>query len=94
MIWKPNPTVRQRDFGNQIVLVDPDKVLVHELNEVGTFLWSLVDGARSADQMAQALTEEFEVSHDEALGDVENFLKRLAQLGLIHTENTNAGGST
>lgn len=94
MIWKPNPTVRQRDFGNQVVLVDPDKVLVHELNEVGTFLWSLVDGSRSPDQMAQALTEEFEVTYEEALGDVENFLNRLAQLGLVKAEDTNTGGST
>ena len=91
MNWKQNSTIRQRDFGTHIVLVDPDKAMVHDLNEVGTFMWMQLDGTRSVDDVAQALTQKYKVVHSEALADVETFVQRLPQLGLLEAGHSGEG---
>ncbi len=53
------------------------------LNPVAGSIWSLIDGARSVAQIAQALTAEFEVSGEAAEADVREFVAELAGLGAL-----------
>lgn len=87
MYWKQKPSIRQRDFGGLLVLVDSEHALVHELNEVGSEVWSCLDGGRDVEQIVQRVTAVFAVTESEARQDVERFLQRLSQLGLIERES-------
>ncbi|MBC7327390.1 PqqD family protein [bacterium] len=53
------------------------------LNETGAYLWELLEEERSAEELAIALSEEFDVDIAQARIDVENFLKELRETGLV-----------
>lgn len=83
MQWKRKDSIRQRDFGGLLVLVDAEHALVHELNEVGSLVWSLLAEQQHTQQIVQRMIDTFDVSEQEARIDVEQFLQRLTQIGLI-----------
>lgn len=53
------------------------------LNESGVFLWKLLEQGSSREDMAKALTEEYEVNYDEAIADVDEFVKKLADADCV-----------
>jgi hypothetical protein len=53
------------------------------LNEVGTFVWDRLDGARSLDAIADEMTARFEVTRERAAGDLLDFTRRLAEAGCV-----------
>ena len=53
------------------------------LNEVGSRIWELVDGERSAHEIAKILSREYDVSLSEAQVSVNDFLVTLAAHELI-----------
>ena len=56
---------------------------IYTLNEVGSRIWQLIDGARTAGQIAQAITEEYDVTMEAAAQDVTELLGALEAEGLI-----------
>jgi hypothetical protein len=56
---------------------------IYTLNEVGATIWSLIDGTRTADEIALAVVETFEVEPEQARRDVEEFLASLTEAGMI-----------
>ena len=43
------------------------------LNETGAFIWKLLENEKTEEELARALTEEYEVSYEEALEAVREF---------------------
>ena len=56
---------------------------VSMLNEVGTLVWSSIDGTRSERDLVALVTDAFEVSADDAARDVARFLDELAAASLV-----------
>lgn len=56
---------------------------MHELDEVGSFLWKAADGARSLADICAQLAEEFEVEMAQAESDASEFFGQLESLGLL-----------
>jgi hypothetical protein len=56
---------------------------IFTLNDVGTVIWSRLDGKASTNDLVDAVTTEHEVSRDEATKDVMEFLDALQRRGLI-----------
>ena len=54
-----------------------------ELDEMGTFVWSHIDGRRSVREIAEAFTREYEVQPREAELSVTAFIKTIGQRGII-----------
>ena len=54
-----------------------------ELDEMGTFVWRRIDGARSVRQIAEELTRAYEVQPREAELSVTTFIKTIGQRGII-----------
>lgn len=54
-----------------------------ELDEMGTFVWGLIDGEHSVRQIAAAFTEHYEVQAREAELSVTAFIKTIGQRGII-----------
>ncbi|HVN74822.1 MAG TPA: PqqD family protein [Thermoanaerobaculaceae bacterium] len=53
------------------------------LNATGAFVWELLDGTRTAADIAAALEERFEVDAEQARRDVGEFMTRLGEIGVI-----------
>ena len=59
----------------------------HRLNETALCIWHACDGTRNVQQIAELLTEQFDVEMDEAHAHVEQFLATLQDAGLVAPSN-------
>lgn len=53
------------------------------LTEVGAFLWDRLPEARDAQELLQAVLEEYEVDADTAAADIAAFLEKLRSLEIL-----------
>ena len=53
------------------------------INETGLVLWHKLEGGCTLEELADALTEEYEVSYDQALADASAFVEKLSAIGCI-----------
>lgn len=79
----PNPNVVGRVVADEAVLVLPEKGTVKVLNEVGARIWSLVDGVRSAREIALLIFSEYNVEQAAAEEDTLVFLGDLADRDVL-----------
>lgn len=56
---------------------------IYTFNEVGAFIWGLLDTATSVSDIAQAVCERFDVSRYQAEADFLEFLRTLQSWGII-----------
>src|SRR5262245_58520253 len=56
---------------------------IYTLNDVGSRIWQLIDGARSTDEIVRVITAEYEVTPAAAAQDVQELLSALESEGLI-----------
>ena len=54
-----------------------------KLNETGLVLWNMLESEVTADEMAEKLTEEYDIDIDTARQDVLNFIDILEEKNLI-----------
>jgi len=62
---------------------DNPLLVLFVLNDVGRFLWDLIDGSCSGEEIIENLTEKYEVKKECAKRDVEAFLSLLCDKNLI-----------
>ena len=60
---------------------------VYTLNPVGSVLWHYMAESHSVPEMVERICDEFEVSPEEAQGDIEGFLSSLLEEKLIYGAN-------
>lgn len=53
------------------------------LNDTGVFLWNLLQKDTTKEEMLEAVLEEYDVSSDIALQDIESFLQKLKDTGIL-----------
>ena len=75
----PHPQTAARIVDGSAVIVLADTGQVNVLNSVGTRVWELCDGSRSARQIAETLAAEFQVTPEQALSDTAEFLETLVR---------------
>lgn len=81
-----NPKLPSQQIQGQVVIVVPARSELHQLDEVGTFLWDELKTRRSAPDLARAVSEEFDVDPAQAEKDVRAFLNALDEKGLLIPE--------
>ena len=57
-----------------------------QLNDTAAFLWESLEEPKTAEELADDLLDEFEVSPDEAREDTDRFLKDLIKENMIRSE--------
>ncbi|MCK9464126.1 MAG: PqqD family protein [Proteobacteria bacterium] len=67
-----------------------DLDFIFVLNEVGTLIWTLMDGQHTAAQMIEEIVARFEVSEEEAARDLEAFLAELEGFGAVQETRPDA----
>jgi len=84
---KDTPVISQnliwRVLDDGAVIITPEQGEVRVLNEVGAFIWQLIDGNNSAADIAECLVSQFDVGEEEANNDVRAFLTTLDNKGLV-----------
>lgn len=80
-----------REMGKEYVIVDPsqdvvDMSKVFTLNETAATIWKEMQGLEfSTEDVANFLTKEYEVSHDQALNDATALLTQFKKEGLLES---------
>ena len=74
------------DEGGFVVL--PTRSEVKVLNPAAALIFSLLDGVHSPEQIRDAVAREFDVPADQAMGDVEAFLRDLEHHGMLADDAT------
>lgn len=74
-IWK------ERD-GKTLLLGEMGNFMV-EVNASGTLIWKLCDGEHTVTEIVEEVCSSFEVGHEQAARDTEEFLRELGQHGAI-----------
>ncbi len=83
----PNPVaVLREEFDDWAVLFDPDTGNAFGLNPTGVFVYKLLDGKHTEEEILEALKEESEGVPAEAADHVRQFIAMLGQLGLAGYE--------
>lgn len=76
--------VVSRIIQGRALILDPERDEIQQLNDVGSFLWSLlIQGNSSQHYLVQALLDEFEVDSEMAQIDVQDFLQELLTRGFL-----------
>ena len=83
---KRNGAVLWRELDGEAVLLDPAEGCTYNLNRVGTLIWKLLDGNHTADDIASAISQEFEVEPEQALQDMEHLFDEMHQHKLLQSD--------
>jgi hypothetical protein len=75
----PHPQVAAQVVDDEALIVLTDAGEIFVLDPVGTRVWVLSDGTRTARRIAHEIAGEFEVTRVQARADVAEFLTTLAQ---------------
>jgi hypothetical protein len=76
-------TAAFRVIENEAVILNLENGIYYSLNPVGTRLWELFDGKKSIRDLAQVLTEEYDVDPKTAEQDIIALVEDLLQEGLV-----------
>jgi hypothetical protein len=80
----PCDTVTWREVDKEAIFLSEDGETVHVLNELGAFLWKLVDGTRTLEDILDAVCSEYDIARDVAARDLLAFMEKLARTGIVH----------
>lgn len=68
---------------DELVMFDVNAGQYYGLNNVATAVWNHLETEKTVDELAQALTAEFDISLDECRQELIEFLPELEEKGLI-----------
>ncbi len=93
MIEKGNYLVKDHEvlftsMGEDAVLLHAQRGDYYSLNKVGARLWVLTDGSKTIEELAGLITEEFDISQDQAEQDIVELAEQLAKEGLVKVVET------
>lgn len=73
-----------RDLGDHIIILDSlHAKKVHHLEGVSALIWTSLDGSNSKEKIAQIICDEYNVTLDKAMSDLESFIEKLSELKLV-----------
>ena len=77
------PKLAARKVGGEMVILAAEDSSLFVLNAVGTSIWEAADGRTSLEDIAEAMSLEYEVDAATARRDVEEFVEALATAGVL-----------
>ena len=81
--------VLSRQLGEEWILYDQEKGVVHIINATAERVWDLCDGDHDRDDIVKCLQDAYLVSAGAAVsGDVDTIIQDFSAHGLLRTEGT------
>lgn len=82
--YRPKSNVVSTEIDDEeSVLLSLETQQYYSLNETGSRIWALLSDGHDTDDIASAVTEEWAITHEEAMEYVRSFLQELSQAGLV-----------
>ena len=78
-----SPQTASRLIDGEAVIVVPEHDEVKVLNEAGSRIWDLLDGTKDVVQLSKVISDEFDVSLDNAVDDMNEFIDELYEKNMI-----------
>ena len=78
------------EVDGEVVMMSIESGNYYGLDEVGSRIWALLETPTTVTRVCDTLMDEFEVERTTLEGHVLQFLKQLAEQGLIRIEGTTA----
>ena len=75
--------IAARVIEGKAFIINTKTSMLHELDDIGTFIWKHIEKKHSLEEIVNSLTTEFEVTVNQAECDLEEFLSELNKKGLI-----------
>lgn len=69
--------------GEYAVIIDPKNNKIHELDPVGTTIWSELDGDKETQEIASIICASYSSEEAMVASDVDEFCESLVEQGLI-----------
>ena len=87
--YKRNENFVYRKIENETILVPiknnvGDMSCIYNLNAVGAFIWDHLDGEKTLSDILNLITDEFDVSDQDAEIDVCDYISDLKEIGALH----------
>ncbi len=87
-VFCANPDFVYREIAGEFILVPVGRTAeqfsgLASLNQTGLFLWKLLEQKRTLRQLSMALAEEYELTQEESLQDVTDFLDLALSKGVV-----------
>lgn len=70
------------------VILDRDDGEYYGLNEVGTFVWELLEQPQSIDDLCDDVTARYDVEYERCRNDIEELAIELADKNLVRLDDT------
>ncbi len=77
--------------GDDVVVLGVTESAYFGLKGIGTFLWELIQNPITIRELRDRVLEDYDVSVEQADGDLHKFLAELAEAKLIEVRSSNAG---
>lgn len=75
------------NFDDEIIIMETEKGLYYQLNEVGAVIWRTIQRTPSRiPDLVTAVQAEFEVSEAECRADIEKLVRDLHEAGLVNLD--------
>jgi hypothetical protein len=83
-----DPSVVSRKIADEVILVPisqkaSEVAHIYTMNQVAARIWELIDGENNLHDIQKVLLTEFDISPDQALSDLLEFLQHLQQAGAV-----------
>jgi hypothetical protein len=84
---KRSTAVNVRIVDGEVVVLDRQAGLIHQLNPTASYIWDRCDGQSTVAEIAHQLAAAFDVDASTVVHDVATAIKELHRLGLIESSN-------
>jgi len=82
-IVKLNDAFTETEIDDEVVLMKLDTGEFFSMTGTGRDIWLLIDGSRDRDAIVAALVSEFDGTEADIAGDVDEYIARLRDAGLV-----------
>ncbi len=72
-----------RVIDGETVIMSPFGDKLYALNDVGTFIWELLDGSKTIDDIVNSILEDYEIKDNIAYNDVIGFIEKLSENNML-----------
>jgi Coenzyme PQQ synthesis protein D (PqqD) len=77
--------VNVRMVDGEVVVLDRQSDLIHQLNHTASYIWDRCDGQSTVAEIANQLAAAFQVDADTAVQDVATTIRQLHSIGLLES---------
>lgn len=75
--------IETAELDGEWVLLDLESHSITKLNDMGGYIWSLLDEHGTIERLTDKIAQEYDVEPERAASDVEAFVTQLVQVGLV-----------